>query len=71
MINGAVVITKEYVRLDCMGIPSSRKYNATMLKKRVLDPIIEAGMRYRLLVLRNKADFGDNIYCHFILEIER
>lgn len=42
-----------------------------MLKKRVLDPIIKAGMRYQLLALRNKHEFGTNIYCHFILEIER
>lgn len=60
---------KEYVRLDCYGVPSSRKYDATQLKKRVLDRILKKGMTYRLRVLRNKQDFGANIYCHFILEI--
>ena len=62
---------KEYVRLDTIGIPSSRKYDADMLKKRVLGPIQSVGLHYRLLALRNKAEFGKNVYCHFILEIER
>lgn len=62
---------REYIRLGSEGIPSSRKYDALQLKRRVLDPILSQGMRYRLLALRNKDDLGDNIYCHFILEIER
>lgn len=62
---------KEYVRTDVLGIQSSRKYDAPMLKRRVLDRIEAAGMRYRLLVLRNKAALGHGIYCHFILEIEQ
>ena len=60
---------KEYVRLDCMGVPSSRKYNAAMLKSRVLDTIVSEGMSYTLLALRNKDELGVGIYCHFILEI--
>lgn len=64
------ISAKEYIRLDCMGIPSSRKYDAKTLKNRVLDPIINAGMKYRLHVLRNKLAFGENIYCHFILELK-
>ncbi len=60
---------KEYVRLDCKGVPSSRKYNAAMLKSRVLDTIVSEGMNYTLLALRNKVELGDGIYCHFILEI--
>jgi len=64
-------IAKEYIRLDCTGVPSSRKYNPIQLKERVLDPIIAAGLHYRLLVLRNKSEFGQGIYCHFILEIEK
>ena len=62
---------KEYIRSDSKGIPSSRKYDAATLKKRVLGPIESLGLRYRLYVLRNKADFGNNVYCHFILEITR
>ena len=62
---------KELIRFDSTGIPSSRKYDAVMLKKRVLDPIVSIGMYYRLLALRNKAELGNNINCHFILEIER
>jgi len=62
---------KEYIRMDCYGVPSSRKYDAQRLKERVLDPILKAGLRYRLLALRNKESLGEGIYCHFILEIEK
>lgn len=62
---------KEYVRLDCLGVPSSRKYNAVMLKNRVLDTIVSEGMSYSLLALRNRVELGKDIYCHFILEICR
>ncbi len=62
---------KEYVRLDCRGVPTSRKYNPLKLKERVLEPILAAGLRYKLSVLRNKNEFGKGIYCHFILEIEK
>lgn len=62
---------KEYLRLDCMGVPSSRKYDAAMLKSRVLDPIVSEGMSYVLLALRNKTELGAGIYCHFILEISK
>lgn len=62
---------KEYIRLDCSGVPSSRKYDAAMLKSRVLDHVQSLGMRYRLFALRNRAALGNGIYCHFILEIER
>lgn len=62
---------KEYIRFDFYGIPSSRKYNAAKLKQRVFDPIDEQGLNCTLLALRNKHDFGNGIYCHFILEIEK
>lgn len=62
---------KEYIRMDCYGVPSSRKYDPWRLKKRVLDPIRHAGLDYRLHALRNKATLGTGIYCHFILEIEK
>jgi SAM-dependent methyltransferase len=64
-------LAKEYVEPNMTGIVSSRKYDAEQLKKRVLDPIIRLGMRYRLLILRNKVELSQFIYCHFILEIER
>ncbi len=60
---------KEYIRRDSCGIPSSRKYDASAFKRRVLDPIETMAMRYQLLALRNKAELGSNIYCHFILNI--
>ncbi len=62
---------KEYVRMDCFGVPSSRKYDALTLQCRVIVPIQNAGLKYRVLALRNKSLLGKNIYCHFILEIEK
>lgn len=56
---------KKYIRRDCMGLPSSRKYNAALIKERVLDPIKSHGMEYKLLLHRNKNEFGNNIYCYF------
>lgn len=67
----ADVNAKEYIRMDCYGVPSSRKYDAQRLKERVLDSIRQAGLSYRLHALRNKAALGTGIYCHFILEIEK
>lgn len=62
---------KEYVRFDCSGVPSSRKYDAKTLVQRVLKPIESLGMGYRLHALRNKSELGEGIYCHFILEVTR
>lgn len=62
---------KEYIRFGCRGIPSSRKYDPATLLHRVLGRISGAGMRYRLLALRNKQELGRNIYCHFILVIDK
>lgn len=62
---------QEYVRLDCSGVPSSRKYDAQHLKDRVLRPLEQVGMGYHLRILRNKHELGQNIYCHFILEIQK
>ena len=59
----------EYIRLDCTGIHSSRKYDAITLKRRILDPITSLGLGYKVLALRNKAELANNIYCHFIMEI--
>jgi hypothetical protein len=61
----------EYVRTDCFGVPSSRKYDVRRLRSRVLDTVTGLGMAYRLLALRNQAALGRNIYCHFILEIAK
>ena len=62
---------KEYVRVDCFGVPSSRKYDAKTLKERVLDAVQSHGMHYQLLALGNKFELGKDIYCHFILEISK
>ena len=62
---------KEYIWQDHLGIPSARHYDAETLKLRVLDTIESLGMHYKLFALRNKSELGNNIYCHFILEITR
>jgi hypothetical protein len=61
----------EYIRFDTSNIPSSRKYDAQHLVTRVLKPIVERGMKFRLMVLRNKHEIATGIYCHFILEVTR
>jgi hypothetical protein len=61
----------EHVRMDTWGVPSSRKYDAQMLVRRVLEPAKAAGLAYRLRALRNQNMLGNNIYCHFILELSR
>ncbi|HOV90155.1 MAG TPA: methyltransferase domain-containing protein [Syntrophorhabdaceae bacterium] len=61
----------EYIRWDCYGIPSSRKYSAQKLKARILDLITDLGLKYKIYVLRNKEEISEEIYLHFILEIEK
>ena len=60
-----------YVRMDTWGIPSSRKYDAATLKKRLLSRIDQEGLEYDIHALRNKNELGEDIYCHFILEITK
>ncbi len=61
----------EYIRRDCRGISSSRKYDAKKLKERILDTIEQVGMKYKLYALRNKQEISKEVYMHFILEIEK
>lgn len=61
----------EYLRYDCRGVPSSRKYSPEVLCERILSEISALGLEFRLLVLRNKAELGPDVYCHFILEVSR
>ena len=61
----------EYVRTDIWGVPTSRKYDAPALLRRVLEPASVAGLGYRLRALRNQRELGNNVYCHFILELFR
>jgi len=59
----------EYLCRDYDSIRSARYYDVENLMRRILNPIVAAGMTYNRLGLRNKTDFGNNIYCHFILEV--
>ncbi|MDW7973251.1 MAG: methyltransferase domain-containing protein [Thermodesulfovibrio sp.] len=63
--------SKEYINWDCWGIPASRKYSVSKLKKRILDLVSELGMSYKVYVLKNKREIADCIYLHFILEISK
>jgi hypothetical protein len=62
---------KEYIRWDCCGVPSSRKYDAIKFKERIIDKLADLGMSYRLFALRNAREISPAIYCHFVLEITR
>lgn len=62
---------KKYIHWSSRGVRSSRKYDVHQLKKRVLDTISALGMNYRIFVLRNKKDIAADVYCHFILEINK
>jgi hypothetical protein len=62
---------EEYIRMDSWNIPSSRKYDPSRLRSRILRTVEELGMHHRIHVLRNKGNLGSNIYCHFILEVEK
>jgi len=61
----------EYLRIDCRGVPSSRKYDAMELRRRVLNAATSCGLQTRVLALRNKQQLGPGIYCHFVLEFTR
>lgn len=61
-------LAREYVYTDWDGIRSSRFYDVNQFIKRVLKPIEDLGMQYKLLALRNKDKLGQGIYCHFVLE---
>ena len=62
---------KAYVRRDCWGVPSSRKYDAQTLRRRVWDNALRAGLMPSLKVLRNKQELGEGIYLHFILILDK
>lgn len=62
---------KEYIRWDCRGVPSSRKYDPLKFQSRIADKLADLGMSYRLFVLCNASEISSAIYCHFVLEITR
>lgn len=61
---------KAYVRRNASRVPSSRKYSAATLVSRVWSPAIANGLRPSLLVLRNAAAIGADVYLHFILLLD-
>lgn len=60
-----------YVRRDCWGIPSSRKYSPETLHTRVWESAHKYGLSPSLYVLRNKKEIGSGIYLHFILVLDK
>jgi ubiquinone/menaquinone biosynthesis C-methylase UbiE len=63
--------SREYVRTDTRNIPCSRKYSFKTLRTRVLDPARSHGLTARLYVVRNARQLSPEIYCHFVLELEK
>lgn len=60
-----------YIRRDAWGVAASRKYSPQTLRERVWDSALASGLQPRLFALRNKADFGPDIYLHFILVLDK
>jgi hypothetical protein len=60
-----------YVRRDCWGVASSRKYSPATLHSRIWTNALRHGLTPRLLALRNKHALGVGIYLHFILILEK
>jgi len=60
---------KKYLNPDYMGIPSSRKYDTTSLKNRVIKTIIKENLEYAIYGIKNKKEIHNEIYLHFVLEI--
>lgn len=56
---------------DMMGIPFARFYDVAKLNERVLHTISESGLTYRIIVLKNGKEIDPNIYCRFILSVEK
>jgi hypothetical protein len=60
-----------YVRRNVPNVRCSRKYSVVTLKSRVLEPAARAGLEPAIHVLRNKSAFGDSVYLHFILTLDK
>lgn len=60
-----------YVSPNSYGIPFSRKYDVAKLQQRVLETITQNDMNYKIRILRNGADIDPQVYCYFILEIQK
>jgi SAM-dependent methyltransferase len=60
-----------YVRRSAWNVPASRKYSPASLVRRVLDPASRVGLEPVVHILRNKSTFGEDIYVHFILTLDR
>lgn len=56
---------------ECFGIPFARHYDIKALKERVILPIINSGLRYKIYRVVNEKSINENIYLKFILYIYR
>ncbi|WIW70377.1 methyltransferase domain-containing protein [Anaerosinus gibii] len=63
---GAQLYYSEY-----FGIPFARHYDMKALKERVILPIINSGLRYKIYRVVNEKSINENIYLKFILYIYR
>jgi SAM-dependent methyltransferase len=62
---------RRYLRPEAWDVPVSRKYSAMTLEQRVWQPAIAAGLKPGLHVLRNAAEFGNSVYLHFVLTLDK
>lgn len=60
-----------YVRRDCWGIASSRKYSSATLIQRVWRPALDAGLVPSLRIVRNAREIYPLAYVYFILILDK
>jgi hypothetical protein len=60
-----------YIRRNVPNVRCSRKYSVATLRSRVIEPATSAGLKPAVHVLRNKSAFGNNVYLHFILTLDK
>ena len=60
-----------YVRRDCWGVSSSRKYSVQTLLDRVWRPALEVGLAPRIGIVRNAATVVSSAYLHFVLLLDK
>ncbi len=63
--------TATYVRRDCWGVSSSRKYSVQTLQERVWRLAIKVGLVPRIGVVRNAAMVVPSAYLHFVLLLDK
>ena len=61
---------KQYICKNISHVPFSRKYDARALKERIISNL-PATLNYHLLELQNAYQISPDIYCHYILVLNK